>query len=279
MPGHLKEKCFKLVGYPPGHRFAKGRNVVANVVGQSSDVNQSSVMKSLSNLTIPPYQCKQVLEMLVPQLKWQINNIPRAQTQSQSQDAPTTGYSVLDAFAFSGNYSCSKTKIGAAKWIMDTGASEHIVCSIWHLISIFRKVKAPVILPNGDTIEATNVGTVRLSNTLVLTEVLVVPCFTFNLISASKLTLNHNCFLIFLHQYCFVQNLLTQRTIGMGKLEDGPYVFQISAQQLHDKPSISCLHSGLQHTDISENNSPVFLNSNSNSGLRLQCNKARYFFL
>lgn len=52
MQGHFRGKCYKLVGYPPGHKFTKGKNVVANAIGQSSVGNQHSVIESLSNLTI-----------------------------------------------------------------------------------------------------------------------------------------------------------------------------------------------------------------------------------
>lgn len=104
---------------------------------------------------------------------------------------------------------------------------------------------------------------------LILIEVLVVPCFTFNLILASKLTLRHDCFLIFLHQYCFVQDLLTWRTIGMSKLEDGQYAFQHPTQQLHDRSLLNCLHPISQPTAIPDTCFPVSSNSICNYDINL----------
>ncbi|CAI9786639.1 unnamed protein product [Fraxinus pennsylvanica] len=54
MLGHIKGKCYKLIGYPPGHRLAKDRNLVANVVSQTSRVSAYEITNSLSNVTITP---------------------------------------------------------------------------------------------------------------------------------------------------------------------------------------------------------------------------------
>lgn len=68
MLGHLKGKCYKLIGYPPGHRLSKGKYPVANVVSESSQVNNSEVINAISSLTITPDQCQQILAVLAPQL-------------------------------------------------------------------------------------------------------------------------------------------------------------------------------------------------------------------
>lgn len=34
MLGHLRRKCYKLIGYPPGHKLAKGKTSVANAIAQ-----------------------------------------------------------------------------------------------------------------------------------------------------------------------------------------------------------------------------------------------------
>lgn len=147
-------------------------------------------------------------------------------------------FQVPDAFALSGNRGYSNVPTIPGKWVIDTGASEHMVCSASQLTTVINQIKASVKLPNGDSAQVIHIGMMKLSDTLTLTDVLVVPYFKFNLISASNLIIKHKCFLEFLHHYCFILNLLTWKTIGIGKLEGGLYHFQHSGHQLNGQSAI-----------------------------------------
>jgi hypothetical protein len=57
-----------------------------------------------------------------------------------------------------------------------------------------RKVK----LPNGQFVEVTHIGTVKISESFILTNVLCVPSFSFNLISVSKLVAPQILIVLFL---------------------------------------------------------------------------------
>jgi hypothetical protein len=104
-----------------------------------------------------------------------------------------------------------------------------MVCSISLFTSITALVSHRVKLPNGDFAEVTHIGTIQISEHLTLTNVLCVPSFSFNLISASKLIKNINCCLIFLDGFCFIQNLHTWRTIGLGREHGGLFhLLQVS---------------------------------------------------
>ena len=83
-------------------------------------------------------------------------------------------------------------------WILDTGATDHMVHSVSQLTTITSTVHSYVFLPNGDQALVTHIGIVQISPTLTLTNVLCVPTFSFNLISISKLTQQSSCRLIFL---------------------------------------------------------------------------------
>ena len=80
----------------------------------------------------------------------------------------------------------------------------HSVAQLTTMTSLFHTF---VYLPNGEQALVTNVGTLHISSTLILTDVLCVPSFTFNLISVSKLTKSLYCCLIFLGDCCFIQDL------------------------------------------------------------------------
>ena len=77
----------------------------------------------------------------------------------------------------------------------------------------------------------------HISPSLILTDVLCVPSFTFNLISVSKLTKPLNCCLIFLGDCCFIQDLAQWSMIDLSKAHNGLYLVQESGC----KPSTSAL--------------------------------------
>ena len=69
-------------------------------------------------------------------------------------------------------------------WVIDTGATDHIVHSV-HLLREFIAVSCVVKLPNGETAMVTHIGSISLLATLTLTNVLYVPSFSFKLLSVS----------------------------------------------------------------------------------------------
>ena len=89
-------------------------------------------------------------------------------------------------------------------WIIDTEATDHMVHSVSQLTTITSIVHSCVYLPNGEKAIVTHIGTMQISSTLTLTNVLCVSSFSFNLISISKLTQTKHCCLIFLGDWCFI---------------------------------------------------------------------------
>ena len=73
-------------------------------------------------------------------------------------------------------------------WVIDIGAIDHIVCYVHLLTTITAITQLIVQLPNGETAFVTHIGTVTLSSSLTLQNVLYVPSFTFNLLSVSTFT-------------------------------------------------------------------------------------------
>ena len=96
-----------------------------------------------------------------------------------------------------------RTAFGGNVWVIDTEATDHIVYSV-HLLNDFTAVNCVVALPNGETALVTHIGSICISENLVLTNVLYVPSFSFNLLSVSQLTKKMHCCLIFLSTFCFI---------------------------------------------------------------------------
>nr|XP_023882015.1 uncharacterized protein LOC111994377 [Quercus suber] len=131
----------------------------------------------------------------------------------------------LEHLVFSSNLVIPPTLL-PNEWIVDSGATNHMVHSISYLTKITSVAHISVKLPNGESVLVTHVGQVQLSCDLVLDNVLCVPSFSFNLISIGKLTHYLRCCCIFLSQFCFIQNLLQWKTIGLGRKHDGLYILQ-----------------------------------------------------
>ena len=104
----------------------------------------------------------------------------------------------------SGMVTCLSTQTHTTSWIIDTGATNHMFCCPSLFSSVTTIVSSFIKLPNGAAVPVTHIGVVHLSETLVLQNVLCVPSFTFNLISAKKLALHSSCCLIFFSHSCFV---------------------------------------------------------------------------
>ena len=106
----------------------------------------------------------------------------------------------------------NKTAFGYKTWVIDIGAGDHIVSSMNLFHSITYVTNCIVELPNGESTQVTHIGSVNISTTLTIHNVLCVPSFSFNLLPVSKLTQKLPYCLVFLAQYCFIQDLICWRT-------------------------------------------------------------------
>ena len=120
-----------------------------------------------------------------------------------------------------------RTTFGGDTQVIDTSTIDHIVHSI-HPLTDFIVVNCVVELPNGETTLVTHIGSICLFENLILTNVLRVPSFSFNLLSVSQLTKKMHCCLIFLSTFYFIQDLNCWKTIGVDEIHDGLYLLQHS---------------------------------------------------
>ncbi|KAL6126662.1 hypothetical protein ACLB2K_074708 [Fragaria x ananassa] len=112
-------------------------------------------------------------------------------------------------------------------WLIDSGATDHIVHD-HSLLTTTRKVEhKQVRLPNGVLLPVTHIGTVRFTDEFVLHNVLCVPQFFLNLISVSKLALDTLCATVFIRTICFIQDLQTGKMIGTGVEKEGLYCLNV----------------------------------------------------
>lgn len=105
--------------------------------------------------------------------------------------------------AFSGMVSCFSTTGKSSRWIMDSGASDHMVSSLEKIVNVVpAEIGSTIYLPTGDAAAITHIGDMILSNGLKLTKVLYVPQFKHNLMSIHKLAQDNHCEVMFLENSC-----------------------------------------------------------------------------
>ena len=204
--GHTVDKCYKLHGFPPGSKF-KNKSSMAHQVS-SGFLPFASPMHH-QNSAFTPEQCQQLLALFgasssslaVPS---QVKQASMANVASSSTSAsvPMSGID-LSHSVFSAQV-INRRAYDRCTWVLDTGATDHFVCSVDLLTSITATMQSLVQLPNGESAQVTHIGTVTLSSSLTLTNVLCVPSFSFNLLSVSTLTLSQPYCLVFLSTYCFI---------------------------------------------------------------------------
>ncbi|CAL1362956.1 unnamed protein product [Linum trigynum] len=206
--GHTKDKCFQKHGYP-SRPNSKSR-VSANATTTSADNDEVKLTKA---------EYEKFLSLMKDK-DFNKKNLTSSSSFSAAtwvnQSPPTPGkYS----------FTVPPGRTSRHAWILDTGASDHIVCSLAYLVHPKPISNIPITLPTGDQVHATHIGTVTCVANLVLENVLFVPQFNFNLISVSKLTTNPSLHLTFFSTVCLIQDLQLRRMIGSAKLTNGLYLF------------------------------------------------------
>ncbi|WKA11474.1 hypothetical protein VitviT2T_028969 [Vitis vinifera] len=117
-----------------------------------------------------------------------------------------------------------KGKFDTKSWIIDTGATHHMTGDLSWLFDTIALFECPVGLPNGESVVATQSGSVRLSNNITLQNVLYVLKLNCNLLSVSQLTDDLHCIVQFNSYMCAIQDH-TRELIGTGVRRDGLYYF------------------------------------------------------
>ncbi|XP_019155956.1 PREDICTED: uncharacterized protein LOC109152764 [Ipomoea nil] len=227
MNGHTIDKCYKKHGYPPGWIAGyKSKGKQAQVQGQVNQLAVSANANQTGDIGISNEQLQKLITLIQTQIG---QGSSTAATVSLGIPTPTL---VPDFKAVAENPPEGKfTSIAhinsilrcSATWILDTGATDHITCSL-EFFDEYSAVQGTVVnLPNGETVKVSHIGNIKLSENLWLKNVLCIPSFTFNIVSASKLAKHSNCSLLVMANECLIQDVHGMMT-GFAKEENGLYL-------------------------------------------------------
>lgn len=166
--------------------------------GSSKGHNMNAV-NFPANFPFSQQECQEILGML---------NKNKTSTINQVGNVPNVVELSGKAFSFGSHQ--SKENV----WILDSGASDHIVYNPSLLTSLTPVDNRYVKLPYGTLALVTHIGKIIFSPNFVLHDVICVPHFYLNLISISKLASDSFYVTIFLKQFCVIHDLQSEKMIG-----------------------------------------------------------------
>lgn len=219
--GHSSDKCWNVIGYPqwhhkynPDHKYKKPtprypQNQNKWVSNRATNTKRANIVQGScdQNSVITPQQLEQLLKLL-----------PATQQGGSDTEEELEG-------AFSGMaHSEEQGGFKNAKWVMDSGASDHMTSTIQHLINVKAAPSNFTIkLPTGATTRITHIGDIEMQNGLKMLNVLYVPQFTHNLLSVHKLARDNNCDVMFYPATCVVLDSVSKKVKAVGKVKQGLY--------------------------------------------------------
>ncbi|XP_071688944.1 uncharacterized protein [Rutidosis leptorrhynchoides] len=230
--GHTIDRCFEIVGYPPGYKrnFNNNNNSYKPNQGYQSQNNFKSVSNnttaskeastSSSSLSFSNEQMMKLLSL--------INETPESSTQSNM-----AGTFFNCSVKFNANFNKYFNALNSQSenvfkgWVIDSGANKHMTLSekgLFNLVNV-SDLKLTVGHPNGTQALIKSIGNLKINDHTTLFDVLVVPEYCVSLMSVYKLSKDNKLSVRFDDKRCYIQDLKNLKIKGIGKQDGGLYVF------------------------------------------------------
>lgn len=147
-----------------------------------------------------------------------------------------------------GNSLCTES------WIVDSGATHHVTHDKNFFEGLSDAANTSVTLPTSFGVQIAGIGRIKLSDSMVLNNVLFIPDFRLNFLSVSQITKDLGYRIAFDPDCCMIKDLTKGLMIGKGDQIANLYVLDV-AELLVSRPlqdsfaSVSnvVLDSGLWH--------------------------------
>ncbi|XP_019450657.1 PREDICTED: uncharacterized protein LOC109352928 [Lupinus angustifolius] len=179
---HTIETCFLKHGYPPGYPNSNKSSKMANHTAFFPlDTEETSATN--------PQSGNQMHNTPSSFTEEQMQGILHLLNQSKNQQDHAVNSVTNAVLAKPGN--------SHSQWLLDTGATDHISCTMSNFSSFHSMAPMLITMPNGEKVTTCTTGTVTLNQSIILTNVLFVPEFH-----------NH-----------------TKKMIGSARIQHGLYLF------------------------------------------------------
>ncbi|PWA96217.1 hypothetical protein CTI12_AA041970 [Artemisia annua] len=250
--GHIKEECYQLVGYPPGHpfhgKYQPSNNSQRQNTQASRQVNLTMAQGTSSGTSNgTSNQADTAMSARMDQLQNQLNQMMLLM-QNNKDASPDFSHNAegnpkLVASIITRKYKLVASHITARRykfiasvlidfktlWVVDSGATDHVCISLtlMHNIHICTQ-PIFVTLPNGQQTQVTQIGSVHINSAITLHDVLYIPSFSYNLLSVSKLGTHIPLSILFTPFSCYFQD--HHKRIAHGSLYNGLYIIKQDSQ-------------------------------------------------
>jgi len=218
--GHVKEKCYKLVGYPQSFKFNKPKrgygNGQVNASMTEDEKNGNNTPGGMTSQGFTSDQCEKLIQMLQTV---QTRNLGTSGSEPNASGNCVGKCSITDIFDY------YFTTLGSNLWIIDSGASQHMTHEK-NLLHNMRQLDHPILvrLPKSFKVKVFQIGSVILNSDIELHDVLYVPSFKHNLLSINQLCKQLDCDVIFNKNACILQVLSLKMQVVFGRAVGGLYV-------------------------------------------------------
>ena len=202
------DKCYKLHGYPLGYKTKQQQQRNSNVVNSVATRNSENISQDTT------------------QNSQMVNNISTAEALIQCQNLLNQLQSQINASNQIATSHIAGTSYSFPLWIIDSGASTHISCCKSYFTST-QPCSTTISLPNKQVFEVKSAGTIKLSESIELKNVLYISEFSFNLIPVGALTRDLPVDVSFSTNNRVIQDKFTLKKIGSVELLYGLYVFKL----------------------------------------------------
>ncbi|KAM0003129.1 putative RNA-directed DNA polymerase [Helianthus debilis subsp. tardiflorus] len=252
MLGHTVDRCFEIIGYPPGFKRRPNNNNQTNKVNMANGNKTNSVngMSSSVGSSGLPFTSEQNAKLL-SLVGEKSGSEPQSQNQNEGGESFNVSY-----FA-----SCSSS-VGYSMngWIVYSGASQQMVKTDNDLINVVdvsefnitvghpngtsvKVLKIDVVdvsefniivgHPNGTSVKVLKIGDLNLTNEIVLKDVFYVPGYSVNLLSVYRLSKDNNVSVVFNDTSCLLQDSSSKRILMNGRQDCGLYFVGNSGNLMH----------------------------------------------
>lgn len=220
--GHLKDQCFKLVGYPDWYKGKQSTSTSGNPANRPSNTRFAANVQE-SPLDYPIQESSFPIEDGNAAL---FKDFLRFMQMNQSGNANHDLQSVVNFVETFSAFNATSTDQCANKdvWIIDTGASDHMAISL-DVFSATKQLQHPfhIALPDGSIKQVNITGTVVLNSNITLTNVFYIPEFRHNLLSVARLLDQHNLIGHFHPSTCVFKDLSSNVIKASGIRHGGLY--------------------------------------------------------
>ncbi|XP_019171426.1 PREDICTED: uncharacterized protein LOC109166981 [Ipomoea nil] len=209
MIGHTIDKCYKKHGYPPGW--------VPGFESKAKQHGTASVVNNVTDLGVTSDQFQKLMAAIQNRMR-QPSSSGTAASISLIPKFNEDNIEGKSSIPFVNSLSlCNST------WIVDSGATNHITCSLETFDEYYVVERDEVSLPTGELVAIKHKGNIRLESNLWLKDVIHIPSFQFNILSMSKLLQDTSYNMVFTSGQCLIQEPLGM-TVGLATQEKGLYL-------------------------------------------------------